>query len=76
VSPPEEPVPVLYHPPFRAEREQAKHEHVLDVADARGDRLPAYGEGRAWHDVSGDDVNAYPKEIAGLEITAKDFRTW
>jgi DNA topoisomerase I len=41
-----------------------------------GDRLLAYWERRAWHDVSGEDVNAYLKELAGLEITAKDFRTW
>ncbi|MDG9709003.1 DNA topoisomerase IB [Streptomyces sp. DH10] len=165
----------LYHPQFRAEQEQAKHEHVLDVAEALpavreaveghlsdrgltrqrvlatavrlldlgffrigsdryteqnssyglttllrehsrchagavlftytgkhgreiiqtvadpaacrsltallrrrggGDRLLAYWERRAWHDVSGDDVNAYLRELAGLEITAKDFRTW
>ncbi|MEV4788289.1 DNA topoisomerase IB [Streptomyces tuirus] len=41
-----------------------------------GDRLLAYWQQHAWHDVSGDDVNAYLKELAGLEITAKDFRTW
>jgi DNA topoisomerase-1 len=165
----------LYHPQFRAEQEQAKHEHVLDVAEALpgvreaveehlrdrgltrrrvlatavrlldfgffrvgserytelngsyglttllrehsrcqsgavlftyngkhgreivqtvtdpaacrsltallrrgggGDRLLAYWEQRAWHDVNNADVNAYLKELAGLEITAKDFRTW
>jgi DNA topoisomerase-1 len=165
----------LYHPQFRAEQEQAKHEHVLDVAEALpavreaveahlgdrgltrqrvlatavrlldlgffrignerytelnssyglttllrehsrcqagavlftytgkhgkeialtvadpaacrtltsllrrrggGDRLLAYWERRAWHDLSSDDVNTYLKELAGLEITAKDFRTW
>ncbi|MEU1573311.1 DNA topoisomerase IB [Streptomyces collinus] len=165
----------LYHPQFRAEQEQAKHEHVLDVADALpavreaveghlqdrgltrhrvlatavrlldlgffrigndrytelnnsyglttllrehsrckagavlftytgkhgkeiaqtvadpaacrsltallrrrggGDRLLAYWERRSWHTVNGEDVNAYLKELAGLEITAKDFRTW
>ncbi|MES5817740.1 DNA topoisomerase IB [Streptomyces sp. RG80] len=41
-----------------------------------GDRLLAYWEGRAWHDVNGDDVNAYLKEVAGLDVSAKDFRTW
>ncbi|MEU9791352.1 DNA topoisomerase IB [Streptomyces sparsogenes] len=165
----------LYHPRFRAEQEQAKHEHVLDVAEALpamreaveghlrdrgltrrrvlatavrlldlgffrigsdryaelnnsyglttllrehsrcrrgavlfsytgkhgkeivrtvvdpaacrsltalrrrrggGGRLLAYWERRAWHDVSGADVNAYLKELVGLDITAKDFRTW
>ena len=165
----------LYHPQFRAEQEQAKHEHVLDVAEALpavreaveehlhdrgltrqrvlatavrlldlgffrigsdrytevnnsyglttllrehsrcragailftytgkhgketirtiadpavcrsltallrrrggGDRLLAYWERRTWHDVSGHDVNTYLKELTGLDITAKDFRTW
>lgn len=28
------------------------------------------------HDVTSADVNAYLREIAGREITAKDFRTW
>lgn len=41
-----------------------------------GDRLLAYWERRAWHDLAGEDVNAYLRELAGLEITAKDFRTW
>ncbi|GAA3019381.1 DNA topoisomerase IB [Streptomyces fulvorobeus] len=41
-----------------------------------GDRLLAYWERPEWHEVSGADVNAYLKEQAGLEITAKDFRTW
>lgn len=27
-------------------------------------------------DVSSDDVNEYLREIAGAEVTAKDFRTW
>ncbi|MER7175367.1 DNA topoisomerase IB [Streptomyces mesophilus] len=41
-----------------------------------GDRLLAYGERRSWHEPGGEEVNAYLKELAGLEITAKDFRTW
>ncbi|KOV70546.1 DNA topoisomerase [Streptomyces sp. NRRL WC-3618] len=40
------------------------------------ERVFAYWERRSWHAVTGDDVNAYLKEIAGLDITAKDFRTW
>jgi hypothetical protein len=35
----------LYHPQFRAEQEQAKHEHVLDVAEA----LPAVREAVEGH---------------------------
>ncbi len=27
-------------------------------------------------DVTSDDVNAYLREVAGAEVTAKDFRTW
>lgn len=30
-----------------------------------GDRLLSYRDGRAWHHVSDDDVNAYLKEVAG-----------
>ncbi|SDJ47583.1 DNA topoisomerase IB [Streptomyces indicus] len=41
-----------------------------------GDRLLAYWEHRTWHGVTGEDLNAYLKELAGLGITAKDFRTW
>ncbi|MFE1576497.1 DNA topoisomerase IB [Streptomyces fradiae] len=41
-----------------------------------GERLLAYREGRAWHDVSGAEVNAYLRDLAGVEATAKDFRTW
>jgi DNA topoisomerase-1 len=28
------------------------------------------------HDVTSDDVNAYLREISGIDMTAKDFRTW
>ena len=28
------------------------------------------------HDVASEDVNDYLREISGIEITAKDFRTW
>ncbi|KUF14886.1 DNA topoisomerase IB [Streptomyces silvensis] len=41
-----------------------------------GDRLFAYWEGRQWHELGGGDVNAYLQELAGLPVTAKDFRTW
>jgi DNA topoisomerase-1 len=29
-----------------------------------------------WADVTSSDVNAYLKEVAGQDFTAKDFRTW
>ncbi|MTE22205.1 DNA topoisomerase IB [Streptomyces sp. TRM43335] len=165
----------LYHPGFRAEQEQAKHEHVLDVAEALprireaveahtslrgltrervlgtavrlldlgffrvggeryaelnnsyglttllrehaesargtvtfsytgkhgreivravadpatcravralkrrrggGDRLLSYWDRPVWREVTGEDLNAYLKDLGGVDITAKDFRTW
>jgi DNA topoisomerase-1 len=65
-------------------------QRTLDVRDddvravvrsllARADDQPellAYRRGRRWVDVRSTDVNAYLREIAGIEITAKDFRTW
>ncbi|WP_129838670.1 DNA topoisomerase IB [Streptomyces sp. RFCAC02] len=42
-----------------------------------GERLLAYGSSRAgWHDVTGEELNAYLKESGGVDVTAKDFRTW
>lgn len=34
------------------------------------------GRRREWKGVSAQDINDYLTEIAGLEFTAKDFRTW
>ena len=65
-------------------------QRVLDVRDdgvravvrallARADDQPellAYRDGRRWVDVRSGDVNAYLREISGIEVTAKDFRTW
>ena len=64
-------------------------DHSVDLRDRRlarivkacqdlpGQELFAYvspdGE---WVDVTSSDVNAYLKEIAGDDFTAKDFRTW
>lgn len=41
-----------------------------------GDELLAYRVGKEWRDVKSMDVNAYLKEIAGGDYSAKDFRTW
>jgi len=41
-----------------------------------GPELLAYKEGRRWVDVKADDVNAYLKDAAGGDFSAKDFRTW
>jgi DNA topoisomerase I len=41
-----------------------------------GEELLAWKEGRRWIDVKSRDINAYVKEAAGQEFSAKDFRTW
>ena len=38
--------------------------------------LLAYKDRGRWRDVVSSDVNAYIKDVAGEEFTAKDFRTW
>ena len=71
-------------------RAKGAKRHVLEVADepairvlralARrrggGNDLLAFHESRSWHDVRSTDVNAYLKEAAGGDFSAKDFRTW
>jgi DNA topoisomerase-1 len=41
-----------------------------------GDALFAYYQDRQWRPVHGSDVNDYLKELTGLDVSAKDFRTW
>ena len=41
-----------------------------------GDELLAYKRGRRWVDLRSPDINAYLKETTGLDVSAKDFRTW
>jgi DNA topoisomerase-1 len=63
--------------------------HVVDVRDARVARaitrleeLPGQelfqwlGDDGEVHGVQSDDVNAYIRDAAGDDFTAKDFRTW
>ncbi|MDJ0321194.1 DNA topoisomerase IB [Pseudarthrobacter sp. PS3-L1] len=38
-------------------------------------RLLAFKEGRSWHPVNSQDINAYVRERTGGDFTAKDFRT-
>jgi len=40
------------------------------------DELLAYKDGRSWVDVKSTDINIYLKDITGLDVSAKDFRTW
>jgi DNA topoisomerase-1 len=51
---------------------------VLRTLRQRGgaDELLAWKEADGWHDVRAADINAYIKETAGGDFSAKDFRTW
>lgn len=39
-------------------------------------RLLAFREGRGWRSLTPDHVNDYLREASGMDVTAKDFRTW
>ncbi len=41
-----------------------------------GDELLAYKCNGRWCDVRSPDINAYLKAATGLDVSAKDFRTW
>jgi len=41
-----------------------------------GKELLAYKRGGRWVDVRSPDINAYLKDLTGLDVSAKDFRTW
>ena len=51
---------------------------VRELKERRGggDELLVYREGRDWRDVRSTEINAYLKELARGDFTAKDFRTW
>jgi DNA topoisomerase-1 len=49
---------------------------LLRCEEIPGQRLFAYQEGDDWHQVDSGMVNAYLREIAEDDLTAKDFRTW
>jgi DNA topoisomerase IB len=66
-------------------------EHVVEIDDdvviaaievMRRRRTPddpsllAYKNGRSWRSMLPDLVNEYVRSTTGLEVTAKDFRTW
>jgi DNA topoisomerase-1 len=65
-------------------------EHRIEIDDAmviealdimrrrRGSdlRLLAYKNGRGWRSILPELVNEYVRASTGLEVTAKDFRTW
>lgn len=51
---------------------------LLPLRRRRGgsDQLLAYKNAGSWVDLHPQDVNAYLKDLAGPDFTAKDFRTW
>jgi DNA topoisomerase IB len=66
-------------------KRQVQRLHDADVArlvrsllrrKGGGKELLAYREGNAWRDLRSEDINAFLKELADEEISAKDFRTW
>jgi len=59
-----------------ADPEVVKLLRGLARRDGGGRDLLAFREGRDWEDVKAADVNAYLKEAAGGDFSAKDFRTW
>ncbi len=40
------------------------------------DALLVYKAGGDWRRLTSDDINSYVKEVVGLDVSAKDFRTW
>jgi DNA topoisomerase IB len=54
------------------------HDIVAALKRRRGGEpeLLAYKVGTRWRDIKSADINAYVKEVAGGDFSAKDFRTW
>jgi len=72
---------------YRAKSGQRRIQEIADPEVARivrtlkrrkdeNPELLAYRNGTGWRDVRSEDVNAYVKEVAGDDFSAKDFRTW
>ena len=72
---------------FPAKHGLRRVQHVVDPVSAevvarlkrrRGGspELLAYKEARTWLDVRSEHINAYLKDRTGLDVSAKDFRTW
>ena len=53
--------------------------HARATRRRRDDPNPelfAYRAGDSWNDVKSTTVNEYLREVSGLAMSAKDFRTW
>jgi DNA topoisomerase I len=48
----------------------------LKSRSAAGDALFAYHHDGLWHELHSTDINDYLKDLTGLDVSAKDFRTW
>lgn len=59
-----------------ADDEACKVVAALRRRRAGGPNLFAYKAGPRWVEVHAADVNAYIKDVAGADFSAKDFRTW
>ena len=51
---------------------------VRALLDRRDDpaELLAYRSDGGWRDVRSTDINTYLRDVSGIDISAKDFRTW
>ncbi len=49
---------------------------TLKARRSGGPELLAYKRERRWCDVRSPDINEYLKAASGLDVSAKDFRTW
>jgi DNA topoisomerase IB len=48
----------------------------LKARKAGGDELFAYYRQGQWHPVHSAEINHYLKDLTGLDVSAKNFRTW
>jgi DNA topoisomerase-1 len=48
----------------------------LKTRRSGGEELLAYRSSRRWCDIRSPDINEYLKQASGLDVSAKDFRTW
>jgi len=76
---------VVFDYPAKSGRERiqsvadAEVRSVVAALKARrggGAELLAYREAGRWVDVTSADINSYLRRVAGMDISAKDFRTW
>lgn len=42
----------------------------------KSDNALAYRRDHSWHNLSSGELNDFLREVSGIEMTAKDFRTW